>query len=85
MINLNKLYCQLNENFNFNSEIRQIFGIGLKNNLYKKFGLALNAHTGVIKIIEEKLDFDIEYYILQEKFVSFPLRQEIKDNIRKKL
>lgn len=85
MINLNKLYCQLNENFNFNNEIRQIFGIGSNNNLYKKFGLASNAHTGVIKIIEEKLDFDIEYYILQERLVSFPLKQEIKDNIRKKM
>lgn len=85
MINLNKLYCQLNENLNFNNEIRQVFGIGLKNNLYKKFGLSLNAHTGVIKIIEENLDFDIEYYVLKEFFVSFPLKQEIKDNIRKKI
>jgi len=85
MIVFNKLYCQLNEQVNFNTEIRQIFGIGANNNLYKKFGLARNAHTGIIKIATETLEFDIEYYILRKRFVSFPLKQEIKDNIRKKI
>jgi small subunit ribosomal protein S13 len=85
MIVFNKLYCQLNENTNFNTEIRQVFGVGSNNNLYKKFGLARNSHTGVIKIVDENLEFDIEYYILRERFVSFPLKQEIKDNIRKKI
>lgn len=85
MIVFNKLYCQLNENLNFDSQMQQIFGIGTHNNLYKKFGLSKNAHSGVLKIIDLNLEFDIEYYILKRKLVSFPLKQEIKDNIRKKI
>ena len=30
-------------------------------------------------------EFDIEYYILKSMNVSFPLKQEVKDNIRKKI
>ncbi len=85
MIILDKLYCQLNEELNFNSEIKQIFGIGTHNKLYQKFGFSHQAHCGIIKIVENDLEFDIEYYILKNRNVSFPLRQEIKDNIRKKL
>ena len=85
MIYFNKLFCQLDEHLNFDSQIRQIFGVGVNNNIYKKFGLTKNAHVGVIKIIDETLEYDIEYYILKQRFVSFPLRQEIKDNIRKKI
>ena len=85
MIVFNKLYCQLDEKLNFDSQIQQIFGVGTHNNLYKKFGLSKNAHSGVIKIISLNLEFDIEYYILKKKTVSFPLKQEIKDNIRKKI
>lgn len=85
MIVFNKLYCQINENLNFDSQMQQIFGIGTNNNLYKKFGLSKNAHSGILKIINLNLEFDIEYYILKRKLVSFPLKQEIKDNIRKKI
>ena len=85
MIYFNKLFCQLDDGLNFDSQLRQIFGIGINNNIYKKFGLAKNAHAGILKIIDDSLEFDIEYYILKERFVSFPLRQEIKDNIRKKI
>lgn len=85
MIVFNKLYCQINENLNFDSQMQQIFGIGTHNNLYKKFGLSKNAHSGILKIIHLNLEFDIEYYILKRKLVSFPLKQEIKDNIRKKI
>jgi ribosomal protein S13 len=85
MIILDKLYCQLQEELNFNSQIQQIFGIGTNNLLYQKFGLNKQAHCGIIKIIDIALEFDIEYYILKKRNVSFPLRQEIKDNIRKKI
>lgn len=85
MINFNKLFCQLNESLNLNSELRQVFGLGVNNNICKKFGISKKGHVGVLKIADETLEFDIEYYILKEKFVGFPLRQEIKDNIRKKI
>jgi small subunit ribosomal protein S13 len=85
MIAFDKLYCQLNEELSFDSQIQQIFGIGTNNNLYKKFGLHKTAHAGVLKIVSLNLEFDIEYYILKKKNVSFPLKQELKDNIRKKI
>ena len=85
MIAFEKLYCQLNDELNFDSQVQQIFGIGTYNNLYKKFGLSKEAHSGIIRIIDINLEFDIEYYILKNKKVSFPLKQEIKDNIRKKI
>lgn len=85
MIIFNKLYCQLNENLNFDSQLQQIFGIGTCNYIYRKYGLNKNSHAGILKIIHANLDFDIEYYILKEKQVSFTLRQEIKDNIQKKI
>lgn len=85
MIVFNKLYCQLNENLNFDAQMQQIFGIGTHNKLYRKFGLSKNAHAGILKIVCLNLEFDIEYYILKRKLVSFPLKQEIKDNIRKKI
>ena len=85
MIALDKLYCQLDEELNFNSQIQQIFGIGTNNTIYKKFGLHQNAHVSVLKTISINLEFDIEYYILKSMNVSFPLKQEVKDNIRKKI
>jgi small subunit ribosomal protein S13 len=85
MIILEKLYCQIDEELNFDSQIQQIFGIGTHNNLYKKFGLSKQSHSGILKIINISTDFDIEYYILKNRKVSFPLKQEVKDNIRKKI
>ena len=37
MIYFNKLFCQLDDTLNFDSQLRQIFGIGINNNIYKKF------------------------------------------------
>jgi len=84
-ITLNKLFCQLNENLIFKTEIRKVFGIGANNTIYKKFGLTKNAHTGVIKIISNNLDYNIEYFLLSKFSVSFPLKQELKDAIQKKI
>jgi len=85
MITYDKLYCQLNEESNFDSGIRQIYGIGCNNQIYKKFGLSRNAHAGVLKIVSETLEFDIEYYISKKRQVSYQLQQIVENNIKRKI
>jgi len=85
MLVFNKLFCQIDDDLNFNAQIQQVFGLGKQNQLYKKYGLSKNAKAGIVHIIDINLEYDIEYYILKRRSVSFPLKQEIKENIQKKI
>jgi len=85
MLYFNKLLCELNENLIFKTEIRKAFGVGTNHTLNKKFGLTENAHAGILKVMPGNMEYHVEHHILSKFTVSFQLRQELKDNIRKKI
>lgn len=94
MIKFEKLFCELDEDLNLNTQLQKIFGIGKNNNICKIYGLSIQSHSSVIKFIsnsnleiekENDLEFDIEYYILTNRLTGEILRQTVTRNIQKKI
>lgn len=84
MIIFQKLYIECDEDFKFNTELQKIYGIGKNNKLYKKYGFTKRTLFGIVNL-KRSLEYHLESYILKNRIVSYPLKQNIQDNIRKKI
>jgi small subunit ribosomal protein S13 len=84
MVFFQKLYLECDEDLRFDAELQKIFGIGVNNQLYKKYGFKKQTKFGAV-FLRPSLEYHIESYILKNFKVSYPLKQEIRDNIRKKI